>query len=181
MTRNIIFIGGIHGVGKSTLCTKISDFLDIESYSASKLIKSVSNLEFPSDKKIKGINKNQDLLITAVEEYINPDNYCLLDGHFCLLNQNGEVSDIPLTTFTNLSPAAIIVLTNEPNIIYNQIKDRDGNEMNIENITSFQDRELEHSKLVSQTLNIPWITENPVKGLPHIQSFISDMMGKNSK
>ncbi|MGB1188254.1 MAG: ATP-binding protein [Cycloclasticus pugetii] len=180
MTRKIIFIGGIHGVGKSTLCTKIFDLLGIKSYSASKLIQSVSNLEFPLDKKIQGINKNQDLLITAVEEHVNPNIYCLLDGHFCLLNQNGEVSDIPLTTFTELSPAATIVLTNEPGTIYTQIKDRDGTEMDIKKITAFQDRELEYSKLVSQALNIPWLTDNPVRGVSHIQSFINDVIREDT-
>lgn len=180
MSRKIIFIGGIHGVGKSTLCTKISDLMDIKSYSASKLIKSVSDLEFPTDKKIKGINKNQGLLIAAVEKHIDPNNYCLLDGHFCLLNQDGKVSDIPITTFTDLSPAAIIVLTNEPDIIYTQIKDRDGNEMDIKNISLFQDREIKQAKLASQSLNIPWVTENPVKGIPRIQSFISAILGEES-
>ena len=114
MIRKIIFIGGIHGVGKSTVCTKISDSLKIKSYSASSLIKSVSGLTFPSDKKIKGINKNQDLLITAVDKYIDPNIYCLLDGHFCLLDQNGEITDIPIATFTNLSPSAILVLMSFP-------------------------------------------------------------------
>lgn len=180
MSRKIIFIGGIHGVGKSTLCAKISDIMDIRSYSSSKLIKSVSGLEFPSDKKIKGINKNQDLLIAAVEKHIDPNNYCLLDGHFCLLNQDGEVSEIPITTFTDLSPAAIIVLTNEPDIIYSQIKDRDGNEMDIKKISLFQDREIEQAKLVSQTLNIPWVTDNPVKGMSRIRSFVSDIIGEES-
>lgn len=182
MTRKIIFIGGIHGVGKSTLCAKISDSLKIKSYSASSLIKSVSDLNFPSDKKITGINKNQDLLITAIDKYIDPNSCCLLDGHFCLLNQHGEVTDIPKTTFTNLSPAAILVLTNDPKNIYSQIKNRDGNEMEmeIENIFSFQEKELEQSKLVSQMLNIPWLSENPAKETSHIQSFISDIVGADS-
>ncbi len=180
MTRKIIFIGGIHGVGKSTLCAKISDHMVIKSYSASNLIKSVSNIEFPSDKKIEGINKNQDLLIYAVDKYIDPDCYCLLDGHFCLLNKDGEVSSIPMTTFSNLSPAAIIVLTNDTNIIYSQIKSRDNNEMDVKSISYFQDREIEQSKLVSQSLDIPWVSENPIKGISHIQSFVRDVIGVDS-
>jgi len=98
MTRKIIFIGGIHGVGKSTLRKKITNVMDIQSYSASSLIKSVSDLNFPSDKKIKGINKNQDLLIDAVDKYIDPNRYCLLDGHFCLLNQNGDKKTTRVTS-----------------------------------------------------------------------------------
>lgn len=38
-TSNIIFIAGIHGVGKSTLCKKLSSRYNIEHYSASELIK----------------------------------------------------------------------------------------------------------------------------------------------
>ncbi len=176
MTRKIIFIGGIHGVGKSTLCAEISNFMGIQSYSASSLIKSVSDTNFPSDKKTKGINNNQSLLIDAVDKHIDPNKYCLLDGHFCLLNQNGEVTDIPIPTFTDLSPAAILVLTNDPKIIYSRIKDRDGNEMEIKNISSFQEKELEQSKLVSHFLNIPWLSENPVKGTFQIESFISSVV-----
>lgn len=172
MIRKIIFIGGIHGVGKSTLCTKISNSLKIKSYSASSLIKSVSDLKFPLDKKINGINRNQDLLITAVDKYIDPNSYCLLDGHFCLLNRNGEVTDIPIATFTNLSPAAILVLMNDSKKIYSQIKNRDGNEMEIGTISSFQEKEVEQSKLVSQVLNIPWLSESSVKGASQVQSFI---------
>jgi adenylate kinase len=180
MKRKIIFIGGIHGVGKSTLCVKISNLMKIESYSASSLIKSVSDLNFPSDKKIKGINRNQNLLISAIDKYIDPNRYCLLDGHFCLLNQNGEVTNVPIATFANLSPAAILVLTNDPKIIYSQIKDRDNNEMEIENISSFQEKELEQSKLVSQFLNIPWLSENPTEGVSNIHSFINDIIEADS-
>ena len=52
--------------------------------------------------------------------------------------------------------------------------------MDIKKITAFQDRELEYSKLVSQALNIPWLTDNPVRGVSHIQSFINDVIREDT-
>ena len=85
-----------------------------------------------------------------------------------------------ISTFSNLSPAAIIVLMNDPNIIYSQIKSRDHNEMDVKSISYFQDREIEQSKLVSQSLNIPWVSENPIKGVSHIRLFVRDVIGADS-
>ena len=176
MGRKIIFIGGVHGVGKTTLCTKICDSLNINHYSASDLIKKVSKLEFPSDKRINGIKKNQDSLITAVDMHIDPDIVCLLDGHFCLLNEYGKVTEVPITTFTDLSPLAIVVLTDKPGSIISRIKTRDDNEMNAEDISAFQERELEHSKRVSKLLDIPWLSANPIEDMSQINTFISDIV-----
>lgn len=38
MKRQIIFVGGIHGVGKTTLCKKIESRYNMEHFSASNLI-----------------------------------------------------------------------------------------------------------------------------------------------
>ena len=37
--KNIIFIGGIHGVGKGTLCEKVCNDLNIRHLSASEVLK----------------------------------------------------------------------------------------------------------------------------------------------
>ena len=110
MKRKIIFIGGVHGVGKTSMCTKVCDVLGIEHYSASNLIKKVKRVTFPTNKHIAGIEENQDSLITAVERYISGQTVCLLDGHFCLLDERGNVVPVPISTFSSLSPIAIEVI-----------------------------------------------------------------------
>lgn len=39
MYNNIIFIGGVHGVGKGTICQKIKEKLDFTHLSASEVLK----------------------------------------------------------------------------------------------------------------------------------------------
>ena len=87
MKHKIIFLGGVHGVGKTSLCNKMCEELSIEGYSASNLIKRVKNVKFPTNKHSEEINGNQDTLIVAVNKYIRCKTACLLDGHFCLLNE----------------------------------------------------------------------------------------------
>jgi adenylate kinase len=67
MEHKIIFIGGVHGVGKTFLCNTVREELDIDHYSASDLIKKVKNVKFPTNKHIKGIGGNQNALIIALE------------------------------------------------------------------------------------------------------------------
>ena len=38
-TKQIVFIGGIHGVGKGTLCREIEKVIQVETISASDLLK----------------------------------------------------------------------------------------------------------------------------------------------
>lgn len=151
MKRKIIFIGGVHGVGKTSLCTNVCDVLGIEHYSASNLIKKVKNITFPTNKHIEGIEENQDSLIIAVDRYMSCQTVCLLDGHFCLLEERGDVVPVPISTFSSLSPIAIIVLYDDPSNIFARIQSRDGEASAADAIEAFQDREIAYSKLVSES------------------------------
>ena len=64
----MIFIGGVHAVGKGTLCHRLHEELGIISYSSSKLIESTRNLTFSADKKTKVNIDNQSALIAAVQQ-----------------------------------------------------------------------------------------------------------------
>jgi hypothetical protein len=74
MDNNLIFVGGIHGVGKTTLCKKLTEELHFNHYSASQLIKMLKSENGDGDNKNKGVKNidgNQDLLITAINQYLD--------------------------------------------------------------------------------------------------------------
>ncbi|MCV6623477.1 MAG: ATP-binding protein, partial [Cellvibrionaceae bacterium] len=108
MEKTIFFVAGIHGVGKSTLCRKISERHSLPHYSASELIKRVRSGTYSTEKLAQNVGRNQDFLITAINEFVG-EQAIILDGHFCLFNKDREVEKIPSQTFTDLSPRAVIL------------------------------------------------------------------------
>ena len=122
----MIFISGVHGAGKSYFCERVRSELNIETYSASTLISERKNKPFSADKLIPDIETNQHYLLSVVDELRAHNNIFLLDGHFCLLNAEGVVTRIGIETFTTLKPDAIVLLTEQPEIIAERRKSRDG-------------------------------------------------------
>ncbi|GFZ34280.1 hypothetical protein CSC2_48060 [Clostridium zeae] len=156
MQNNIVFISGIHGVGKTTLCNNISSEFNIPYYTASKLISDVKKIPFTS-LFIDGIDTNQDLLVSAANKLIDRNKTCILDGHFCLLNKNEEPEKIPQKTFELLGLKSIIVLTEDVNTIWYRLKERNNCEYDINLLKELQEMELAYSHEISAFLNIPYI------------------------
>jgi adenylate kinase len=149
----LIFIGGIHGVGKTTLCKRIQNDLKITHLSSSDLIAEIKNEKFAS-KNIKNVTGNQDLLLEALSKH-QMEKIHLLDGHFCLLNSRESVVKIPLNTFKNLNPTAIILIIDITENIIRRLNKRDNKSYSYEFIDSFQTSEIEYSKKVAENLRIP--------------------------
>lgn len=122
----MIFISGVHGVGKSYFCNMVKAETGIESYSASTLITQKKHSDFSKDKLIPDIDDNQQYLLQAVNELKASEQNFILDGHFCLLNAAGEITRIPYDTFTSLKPDAITLLMEKSEVIVARRKDRDG-------------------------------------------------------
>jgi len=113
----MIFISGVHGVGKSYFCNKVKEKLDVDTFSASKLISERKHSGFSRDKLIPDIDDNQQYLLMVVQDLNATGTNYLLDGHFCLLNAEGHVTRIPKDTFIALRPDAIVLLTEKPETI----------------------------------------------------------------
>ena len=73
----MIFISGVHGVGKSYFCNLLKERLGISAYTASQLIAEAKQSGFSPDKKIADINQNQLYLLEAV------DNLKAKEQNFC--------------------------------------------------------------------------------------------------
>ncbi|MBD1214592.1 MAG: AAA family ATPase [Dolichospermum circinale Clear-D4] len=175
MKRQIIFIGGVHGVGKTTLCKKIESRFNIEHFSASNLIAKEKAEEHLRNKQVDNITENQDFLVTAINKYFKNETWYLLDGHFCLLNKNNEISKIPYSTYEGICPSAIIVLVDQPENIYTRLNLRDSIEHDLSLLRFFQEQEIDYAGYIKDKLNIPYIMCN-LSEEEKIYTFVEDLV-----
>lgn len=153
-SNNIIFVGGIHGVGKTTLCNYLTDELNIKNFSSSKLISELNSQRVNLDKTVDDIQGNQDVLLSAVDLFLDKDKNYILDGHFCLLDKNNGINKVPIETFKGLGLKSVIVLIDDPKNIASRINNRDSRDLNIEFIREFQEKEIEYAKYICEQLDI---------------------------
>jgi adenylate kinase len=149
----VIFISGVHGVGKGYLCSRINEVHRLPVFSASALIKDEKKSEIDVDKRVIDAGNNQDYLISALNNLNPPSKSIILDGHFCLYGEAGIV-DIGIKTFESMRLKSIITLYDVPEKIYKRMHERDGKSLDIDVIHSLQERELELAQLTADQLNV---------------------------
>ncbi|CAK7038937.1 ATP-binding protein [Phascolarctobacterium sp.] len=110
-----IFIAGIYGVGKSTLCACLSKKMGIAAFSAGDLISSVNGEQYGVNKTVTDKNSNQDILISEVHRLLKSNSTILLAGHFCILDNNNNIDFLPRSVFSSLNIEKILLL--EANIV----------------------------------------------------------------
>lgn len=148
----IIFVGGVHGVGKSSFSNAVKDKCQsVESLSCSKIIK----WKNPARKEVKNVGETQNTLLANLPYFIDQDKNYVLDGHFCLLTENGTIERVPMEVFEAISPSLIIVLKEEPSIICQRLAKRDSHNYSLELMTEFQEEELKYAEEVADTLGVP--------------------------
>lgn len=172
----MIFISGIHGVGKTSLCKEISRKFGIPHFSAGQLISEVKREHFSRNKLIENIDANQDFLTQALENLNIGNSWFLLDGHFCLLNKEGVVTSIPEKTFQNLNPQGIMVLTDSAKLIAERLIQRDNIHFNTNLLEVFQINEVDYATRVSEILNIPFLSSK-IGEQDQIDNFIGQLIG----
>jgi len=152
--KNIIFIGGVHGVGKGHICQIIKSNVNIIQLTASDILK-WKDISAIKNKLVEAINETQDLLILNLKKIAGKEKDYLLDGHYCLLNQNGEGEKIPFKTFEDLNLSKLIIVFEDAKTIKQRLEIRDSKEYDLEQITHFQNMEVNYAYEISQKLNLP--------------------------
>ncbi len=178
MANGIIFIGGIHGFGKTWLCEKLAGGAKNKTFSASQLIKDLKNDHSAAkNKSVKNIDNNQKLLLSAINQYIDRDLSVILDGHFCLLNLGHEVKQVPKETFVSMSPIAIIALYDSISNISEKISNRDGVKYDCDFLSFFQDEEIKYSEDVAKFLQVPYLLFDVSDDIKIVKDFITNLIG----
>lgn len=154
MFNNISFVGGIHGVGKSTICREICDTLEFQYLSASDVLNWAKFNTDPSNKGVSDIQHTQDLLMEGLMKIIVPDKKYLLDGHFCLLNASNEIIRIPEKTFTSIKPTILGIITDDVSKIRKRLEERDGRIWDHNLLEEMQESEMEYATELANKLNL---------------------------
>jgi len=167
----MIFVGGVHGVGKSFLCSLARKRYGINAYSSGVLIAAYKKDEYLSDKKVDDISHNQNILKLALQEIEKTEKNFLLDGHFCLYNKFGKIEEIASAVFKELKPKAILILIAPSSVLYERLSSRDGIIYSLEELGNFQEHEIQHAKQIASNLGVPIeIQSDMEKGLAFIGS-----------
>ena len=175
MKRNIIFVGGIHCVGKTTFSKKIKESIPlVETLSCSEVLK----WENSKKKNVENIENNQNRLIANLVEIIDIDKPYRLDGHFCLLNKNNNVERIGIDTFGDINPEMIILLIEDIDVIQKRLQERDNREYSIDILKKLASEETKYAHEVAQQIGVPIYVIKASeyrKVIENIKAFVSSL------
>lgn len=152
----LVFCGGVHGVGKSSLCRALADQMNAVHLSAGALLRA-AGLAKRSQYAVPDVRNNQASIQTALQEFRaeHYDRPIVLDGHFCLLTAQNRIEALPCSLFESLKPAAFLLVVDLPSAIASRIADRDGTLFEADLIDRFQRREVARAKSISRRLAVP--------------------------
>jgi adenylate kinase len=153
---SIIFLAGVHGVGKGFLGAPVANSLGISHLTASQLIREErGQATWGIDKKTSDLDDNQLALVRAVSQRRLIHRGILLDGHFVLRNAQGALTPLETKVFKELRLTGVIVLTEESNIIASRLAIRDKGEADVHAITELAKAESAHAEAVCHELGLP--------------------------
>jgi adenylate kinase len=154
--KNIIFMGGIHGVGKGTICKEISLNTGLIHLTASQILK-WEEISEEGNKLVEDITSTQDRLIKGLKNLIKNNEKYILDGHFCLLNSDGIPSRIDEGTFDQINVKIIAIVIDDVVKIAKRLEARDGKIYDIKVVNELQQMEIEYAKYLSNKYSVPYI------------------------
>lgn len=166
----MIFLGGIHGSGKSYLCSEIYENTKTPFYTASELISNFKKTSFRSSKLTKNIDDNQQILVKCVEQISDPQ--FILDGHLCLLNETKQICKINKNIIQRLKPSLILIKTSSPDVIQRRLMERDNQDYHTDFINKFQNSELNYAKELASNLTVPMIEITDSSSLEQVYEII---------
>lgn len=152
----MIFFGGVHGVGKTSMCADLVEKFELKVVGASAIIRAERG--YPSSDTrtaVSNVGGNQGLLVRGVQRLVTdtPGRY-LLDGHFALRTLAGSIEEIDAEVFKAIGVSALICLFDDPTAIAQRLAARDGALHEASAIAELQTAELQSAESVSRTMGL---------------------------
>jgi len=154
---SVIFLAGVHGVGKGFLGAPVASSLGVAHLTASQLIcEEKGQATWGLDKKTSDLDDNQLALIRAVAQRRLTHPSILLDGHFVLRDAQGVLTPLATSVFEELHLTGVILLTEDESIIASRLALRDKGTPDFQAISELAAAELKHAKAVCTELKLPF-------------------------
>jgi len=148
-----VFVAGVHGVGKTYLCKQYEGSFNAIHESASELIRKERVLaDWSIDKKVRDIDVNQIALTRAVKRLFSNGQSLLLDGHFVLIGELGELVPISASTFEGLFISSVVLIEAATSVISSRLSARDFK--SAVDIGDFVQAERAHARAVCEHLGV---------------------------
>lgn len=171
--KKVIFLSGIHGVGKGFISKRIEKEINIPIYEASKLICLNGGL-IDKDKKVKNVNGNQDLLINSINNLVEHDIF-ILDGHTCLINNENCIESIDIDIFRRINVIGIVLVYDDINIISERLYKRDNIHFDKLLLDNLQKFEILNTEKLSEELRVPLLSFKNGDDIKRLINFIKDL------
>lgn len=155
MKGSTIFIAGVYGTGKSTLCLALSERLRIPAFSAGDLISAINGEQYGANKAVADKNNNQVLLAERVRELNYENGQIILAGHFCIFNADNGVELLPESVYSALNITRIVLLESDIQTVIANLHRRDGTDYLEESVSMLIERERQQSVRISKQLKCP--------------------------
>lgn len=151
-----IFVGGVHGVGKTFTTKPACAKLGLLHATASKLISEERGLAtWDAEKAVSEVSENQAALIAAAKRIGNSGATLVLDGHFVLRRSPGEFERLPVDVFQALDCASILLIRAPVPVLLDRLQARGDRSWRETELRDFSKAEDEHSAYVARLLRTP--------------------------
>lgn len=154
-----VFVAGIHGAGKSTICRELARLLGAFHAAAGDLIRANANATTEVTvgvKAVPNVDANQLLLLRGLAVYrARNTGLLLLDGHFVLLKPDRAIAEIPATVYEAIAPVAVLLVEADAVTIHSRLLERDKTAPPVATITDLAIQERAHAQRVCGELKIP--------------------------
>jgi adenylate kinase len=142
-------------VGKSTMCARLAEGVGAVHLSSGDLIRQSTTdaLRTSSEKPVGDIGRNQDVLIAALAAHDAGE--VILDGHFVLLQTNGDIAEVPADIFKELAPVGVLLVVDTPQAIASRLWARDGTRYEETFLAEMQRREKAAADFVIRSIGAP--------------------------
>lgn len=170
----VVFLAGIYGVGKSTFANILAKKLNIKSYSAGDLICEQNGEIYGERKAVINKGENQKILVKCVNQILQNEPRIVLAGHFCILNRQNEIEDLPSNVYSQLQIEKIILLQASPDVILSHLKFRDGKEYPIELIHHLSKREYIRAFKIAKEIDVKLIIHDMMYSDEDVKQLIQE-------